>query len=86
VHSPEQDNDGGFDAATAEEKRNVDMNLAQISSQRPFVGGIYRDDSGSSFVVLNVIGNKALLEYANGSITTIDVSKWSQLKPKSAAY
>jgi hypothetical protein len=33
-----------------------------------------------------VIGNKVLLEYANGTITTIDVSKWPLLKPKTAAY
>jgi hypothetical protein len=62
------------------------MNRAQLSSQRPIVGGIYRDNSGSSLVVVNVVGNKVLLEYANGSITTIDVSKWPLLKPKSAAF
>jgi hypothetical protein len=62
------------------------MNMAQLTSQRPVVGGIYRDNSGSSLVVVNVVGNKVLLEYANGTITTIDVSKWSLLKPKTAAY
>jgi len=36
--------------------------------------------------VVNVAGNRILLEYANGSITTIDVSKWRLLKPKSAAF
>ena len=62
------------------------MNRAQLFSQQPIVGGIYRDNSGSSLVVVNVVGNKVLLEYANGSITTIDVSKWSLLKAKSAAF
>lgn len=62
------------------------MNRAQLSSQRPFVGGIYRDNSGSSFVVVNIVCNKVLLEYANGSITTIDVSKWPLLQPKSATF
>lgn len=58
------------------------MNMAQLSSQRPIGGGIYCDISGSSLVVANTVGNKVLLEYANGSITAIDVSKWPQLKPK----
>jgi hypothetical protein len=62
------------------------MNRAQLFSQQPIVGGIYRDNSGSSLVVVNVVGNKVLLEYANGSITTIDVSKWSLMNPKTAAY
>ena len=62
------------------------MNRAQLSSQRPIVGGIYRDNSGSSLVVVNVVGNKVLLEYANGSITTIDINKWPLLKPKSATF
>ena len=69
-----------------EEARNVEMNMSQLSSQQPIVGGIYRDKSGSSLVVVNVVGNRILLEYANGSITTIDVSKWRLLKPKSAAF
>jgi hypothetical protein len=62
------------------------MNMSQLSSQQPIVGGIYRDKSGSSLVVVNVVGNRILLEYANGSITTIDVSKWRLLKPESAAF
>ena len=35
-------------------------------------------------MVVNVVGNRVLLEYANGTITTIDVSKWSLLKPETA--
>ena len=62
------------------------MNMSQLSSQQPIVGGIYRDNSGSSLVVVNVVGNKVLLEYANGSINTIDVSNWPLLKPESAAF
>jgi len=41
--------------------------------------------SDSSLVVVNVVGNRVLLEYANGTITTIDVNKWSLLKPETAA-
>jgi hypothetical protein len=73
-------------SVTTEEKRNVDVNMKQLSSLRPVVGGIYRDKSGSSLVVVNVVGGKALLEYANGTITTIDVNNWQLLHPKSAAF
>jgi hypothetical protein len=60
--------------------------MKQHFEQRPVVGGIYRDKSGSSLVVLNVVGNKALLEYANGNITTIDINNWPMLRPQSAAF
>ena len=73
-------------SVTTEEKRNVDVNMKQLSNLRPVVGGIYRDKSGSSLVVVNVVGGKALLEYANGTITTIDVNNWQLLHPKSAAF
>jgi hypothetical protein len=69
-----------------EEKRNIEMNMAQHSGRHPLVGGIYRDKSGSSLVVVNVVGNRVLLEYANGTITSIDVSKWPLLKRRTAAY
>jgi hypothetical protein len=71
---------------TTGEKRNVKVNMKQLSNPRPVVGGIYGDRSGSSLVVLNVDGNKALLEYANGTITTVDVNNWQLLHPESAAY
>ena len=60
--------------------------LARQCIQQPVVGGIYRDKSGSSLVVVNVVGNQVLLEYANGMITTVDVNHWQLLHPESAAY
>jgi len=62
------------------------VNMKQHSEQQPVVGGIYRDKSGSSLVVLNVIGDKVLLEYANGNVTSVDTSNWQQLQPQIAAY
>jgi hypothetical protein len=69
-----------------EEKRRIDVNVARHSKHQPVVGGIYRDKSGSSLVVVSVVGDKALLEYANGNITTIDVNSWPLLHPQSAAF
>jgi len=62
------------------------MNTAQHSSQRPVAGGIYHDKSGSSFVVLTIIGGKVLLEYASGTVSSVDVKSWKQLKPQIAIY
>jgi hypothetical protein len=59
--------------------------LAVRYVEQPVVGGIYRDKTGSSLVVVNVVGNKVLLEYANGTITTVDFNKWQLLYPESAA-
>ena len=53
--------------------------------EQPVVGGIYRDRTGRSLVVVNVVGNKVLLEYANGTITTVDIDNWQLLHPESAA-
>ncbi len=60
--------------------------FARHCVQQPVVGGIYRDKTGSSLVVVNVAGNKVLLEYANGTITTVDINNWQLLHPESAAY
>lgn len=54
-------------------------------AQQPVVGGIYRDRTGSSLAVVNVVGNKVLLEYANGTITTVDINNWQSLHPQTAA-
>ena len=62
------------------------MNTAQPSSQRPIAGNICRDNSGSSLVVVNVVGGKVLLEYASGTITTVEVENWQQLQPRIAVY
>ena len=56
------------------------------SSQQPVVGGIYHDKSGSSLVVLSIVGGKVLLEYANGTVTSIDAKNWQQLQPQIAIY
>lgn len=60
--------------------------LARHHIQPPVVGGVYRDKSGSSLVVVNVIGGKVLLEYADGTVTRVDASNWQQLHPQIAAY
>jgi len=62
------------------------MDSAQQSSQRPVVGGIYHDKSGSSLLVLNVVGDQVLLEYASGTVTRVDASNWQQLEPRIAVY
>ncbi|MGB7933642.1 MAG: hypothetical protein WCH04_15720 [Gammaproteobacteria bacterium] len=62
------------------------MNMKQHSKQQPVVGSIYRDKSGSSLMVVNVVGGKILLEYANGIITTIDVNNWQLLHPRPALF
>jgi len=60
--------------------------LAVHCVEQPVVGGIYRDRTGSSLVVVNVVGNKVLLEYANGTLTTVDIDNWQLLYPELAAY
>jgi hypothetical protein len=55
-------------------------------AEQPVVGGIYRDKTGSSLLVVNVVGNNVLVEYANGTITTVDFNNWQLLYPESAAY
>jgi hypothetical protein len=37
-------------------------------------------------VVLNVVGDKVLLEYANGTVASLDARNWQQLQPQIAAY
>jgi hypothetical protein len=66
--------------------RSIKVNMKQHSNQQPVVGGIYHDKSGSSLVVLNIVGGKALLEYANGTVTSIDTKNWQQLQPQIAVY
>jgi hypothetical protein len=73
-------------SVTPEETMNVEVNMKQQPKLQPVVGGIYRDKSGSSLAVVNVVGDKALLEYANGTITTIDVTDWQLLHAESAVY
>ena len=60
--------------------------MKQHSNQRPVVGGIYHDKSGNSLVVLSIVGDKVLLEYANGTVTSADASSWQQLEPQIAIY
>jgi len=67
-------------------RRNVNVNIEQHTDQRPVAGGIYHDKSGSSFVVLTIIGGKVLLEYASGTVSSVDVKSWKQLKPQIAIY
>jgi hypothetical protein len=60
--------------------------LARHHVQPPVVGGIYRDKSGSSLVVVNVVGDRVLLEYADGTVASVDASCWQQLHPQTAPY
>jgi fructose-1,6-bisphosphatase/inositol monophosphatase family enzyme len=60
------------------------MNLH--SNQQPVVGGIYHDKTGRSLVVLTIVGGKVLLEYANGTVTSIDAKNWQPLEPHVAVY
>ena len=73
-------------SVTTEEKRNIEVNMKQHSEQQPVVGGIYRDKSGSSLLVVNVVGGKVLLEYANGTVTSVDDRNWQQLHPQISVY
>ena len=62
------------------------MNMKQLSNQLPVVGSIYHDKSDSSFVVLTIVGDMILLEYASGTVTCIDTKSWLQLQPQVAVY
>jgi len=62
------------------------MNTALHSSQRPVVGGIYHTKAGGTLVVLSVVDNKVLFEYASGAVSVIDVNAWQQLQPQIAVY
>jgi hypothetical protein len=67
-------------------KRSAGVTMKHHSIQQPTVGGIYRDGSGDSFAVLNIIREEVLLEYASGAITTIHVHKWYLLHPRPALF
>jgi hypothetical protein len=62
------------------------VNRKQHSNPQPVVGGIYHDKSGSSLMVLNIVADKILLEYASGTVTSVDVDNWQQLQPQIAVY
>jgi hypothetical protein len=55
------------------------------SKQRPAVACIYGDKSVCSLVVVDAVGNKIHLEYANGTITIVDANNRQLLHPESAA-
>ena len=54
--------------------------------EHPVIGGIYRDESERSFAVLNISENVALLEYADGTLTTVELHYWHQLDPRRAVF
>jgi hypothetical protein len=62
------------------------VNRKQLFNPQPVVGGIYHDESGSSLVVLGIVSDKILLEYASGTVTSVDVEHWQQLQPQIAVY
>jgi hypothetical protein len=52
----------------------------------PVIGGIYRDESERSFAVLNISDKVALLEYADGTFTAVELQNWKQLRPRQAIF
>ena len=63
------------------------MNLpAGHDVEPPIIGGIYSDESERSFAFLNVSNNIALLEYADGTLATVELHHWQQLRPRQAMY
>jgi len=52
----------------------------------PVIGGIYRDESERSFAVLNISDNVALSEYADGSLTAVELRNWQRLYPRQAIF
>ena len=60
--------------------------MTHQANQRPIIGSIHHDNSGSSRVVLNIVGDKVLLEYASGTVASVDVENWQQLQPQIAVY
>jgi hypothetical protein len=64
-----------------------EMNLpAAQRVEHPVIGGIYRDELERSFAVLNISDNAALLEYADGTLTTVELLQWPKLHPKEAIF
>lgn len=59
-----------------------DGHSANDAAANPRVGEIYRDRSNRSLVVLTLIGNDALVEYADGTLTRFNAHEWRMLKPQ----
>ena len=63
------------------------MNLpAAQRVEHPVIGGIYRDELERSFAVLNISDNAALLEYADGTLTAVELHSWQKLRPKQTVF
>ena len=60
--------------------------MKQPPNQQPVIGGMYHDKSGSSFMVLKIVGERVLLYYANGTVTSVNAKNWQQLQPQAAVY
>jgi hypothetical protein len=58
--------------------------MKQDPNQRPVLGGIYHDKSGSRFMVLKIVDDRVLLYYASGTVTSVDTKNWHQLQPQIA--
>ena len=37
-------------------------------------------------MVLKIVGDRVLLYYANGIVTSVDAKNWQQLQPQTAVY
>jgi hypothetical protein len=60
--------------------------VTTYATKHPVVGGIYRDGSDRSLVVLTVVGTRAVLEYADGSIAGIDIKDWRRFHLQPAVF
>ncbi|QFY90439.2 hypothetical protein D5125_13635 [Magnetovirga frankeli] len=54
-------------------------------SEQPELGRCYRDNRGHSFVV-QALGGRILIEYANGEFRTLGRDQWQQLQPVPALF
>ena len=58
---------------------------ADISSE-PLAGGIYRDSSNRSFVVLRVGSDGAFVEYADGTTLRVSNHNWYRMNARPALF
>jgi len=55
-------------------------------SYEPLTGGIYRDSTNRSFVVLRVGADGVFVEYADGTTLSVSNSNWSRMKARPALF
>jgi hypothetical protein len=55
------------------------------SPARPLLGQCYRDRQGRSFII-QALGERILIEYANGELRTLAREQWRYLQPIPALF